>query len=217
MAKMRLVDRDLLGIMYGVKFEGDLRQQSLHDLVKYQFGEMGLVRSILMESNDEQKFKDILEKIKPEDVIEIGTAKGISSLLMSLYADSIRTFDTLDYPEKYVLWNIHDAVKKIQFYQCESNDDKRRELNFMDFDFAFVDGDHSFAGVAFDFGCVKKCGRVLFHDYYLKDTKHPLAKEYPKHSGSSVETIAWDVTNFVDSLPKEEVTINEPFALWEKR
>lgn len=217
MAKIKGIDKELLDSMYNLRCVGDISQAVFYDFVRSQFGELTILRSILMEASDEKKFRDIIEIIRPKRVVEIGTAKGISALLMSVIADNICTFDILDYPEKYILWNIHNVNNKIQFYHCENNDDKKEELDKMDFDFAFIDGDHSFSGVSFDFGCVNKCGRVLFHDYFLKDTKHSLAKEYPKYGSDYGNHNGWDVTNFVDSLPKEEVTINEPFAYWEKR
>ena len=65
----------------------------------------------------------------------------------------------------------------------------------MNRDFAFVDGDHKYNEIALDFELVKKCGRVLFHDYGMDHLP--------------------DVTDFVDTLPRREVTIDRPFAYWQ--
>ena len=68
-----------------------------------------------------------------------------------------------------------------------------REYGIPNFDFAFIDGSHKYDDVKFDFECVKRCGRVLFHDYDCK--RHP------------------DVTKFVDEL--SNVIKGRPFAYWE--
>jgi hypothetical protein len=64
------------------------------------------------------------------------------------------------------------------------------------FDFAFIDGDHTFEGVKNDFSLVSKCGRVLFHDY---DT--------PKGSVNPVR-------KFIDTLDKNKIEARKDFALW---
>jgi hypothetical protein len=65
----------------------------------------------------------------------------------------------------------------------------------LDFDLAFVDGDHD-EGVAVDFDLVKRCGAVLFHDYAVS------------RKGRNA------VMNLVDSLPRHEVEVIDIFAFW---
>ena len=68
----------------------------------------------------------------------------------------------------------------------------------MDFDFVFIDGDHD-GGIELDFELCKKCGTILFHDYSDRGQRK-LNK----------------VKNFIDTLPKNEITIlEEPFVLWQ--
>ena len=83
-------------------------------------------------------------------------------------------------------------LDKVTQHIVPSNSAKAAVISGMDFDFAFVDAIHSFEGVQFDFECVKKCGRVLFHDYQVMT----------------------GVTEFIDTLPDEQVVKEYPFAYW---
>jgi hypothetical protein len=70
--------------------------------------------------------------------------------------------------------------------------EKTELIDSLDFDFAFVDGDHEGTAPAKDFELVKRCGTVLFHDY----------------DGDN------GVTALINSLPREQVEIFDIFALW---
>ena len=67
-------------------------------------------------------------------------------------------------------------------------------VNIYNFDFAFIDGDHTGDRPAKDFELVKKCGRVLFHD----------------RTREAVKAV-------IDALPKDEVEIMGGFAYWERK
>ena len=64
----------------------------------------------------------------------------------------------------------------------------------------------SVKGVKTDFECVKKCGRVLFHDYYKEGSKFDMGTARVQ-----------GIVPLVDSLPGNELTIARPFAYWEKK
>jgi predicted O-methyltransferase YrrM len=65
----------------------------------------------------------------------------------------------------------------------------------LSFDFAFIDGDHSYDAVAADFEMVKRCGAVLFHDYVPGN----------------------EVARFIDELPQDQVSRMDMFGFWQYR
>lgn len=136
------------------------------------------------------------------NLLEIGTHEGLSSAFLSQFCQKITTIDINDYPMKYKTWYDLGVKNKIDFIHVLTDGEKRNLLKDLDFDFAFVDGDHH-AGVLLDWELVKHCGRVLFHDYHVTSQHH--RKMYS------------ELTGIVDSLPKDEVTIIEPLAYWEKK
>lgn len=166
-----------------------------------------IAKSSIRTDNGDQVLKEILEDIKPKFVVEIGTYKGIAALYMSQFCKRVYTVDLLDgklegeekskTPIRTKLWE-HFGVENIWFQPVKCNHSKERFLKKIDFDFAFVDGDHSYEGAEYDFGLVKRCGRVLFHDYSKSKAE--------KRNG---------VYNFVNTLPKEQITVKGIFAYWQ--
>ncbi|MFK5283878.1 hypothetical protein ACI3PL_30305, partial [Lacticaseibacillus paracasei] len=72
----------------------------------------------------------------------------------------------------------------IEFHDVSDNAQKAAIVNRLDFDFAYMDGDHTH-DTHEDWALVQRCGRVLFHEFW------PL--QAPVH-------------NLVMSLPRDEVT-----------
>lgn len=176
--------------------------------IKYYFGENYIRRSILSTSEEEYKFRHLvgLAKKPIKCAVETGTYKGTATALLAHYADKVITIDKCNFIDKYALWIEYEVYKKIESYIIESEDDKAELLSKVEFDFAFIDGDHSIEGVKTDFELVKKCGRVLFHDYYEEG------------SGFDRGTAkAQGIVKVVNSLPNSEVVVSRPFAYWEKR
>ena len=137
-------------------------------------------------------FEYFLKKNKIEVAVEIGTMNGAGAKLLSKYANRVYTLDIVS---KEHLISI--LPKNVTIIQIKDNLEKKVFLESMNFDFAFVDGDHTELGVLLDFECVKKCGRVLFHDYRVGDnTKWSGPREAIRELGIKVE-------------------VREPFAYWE--
>jgi len=128
------------------------------------------------------EFRDFFKNTKIDTVVEIGTYRGISTAYIAQFVNKVYTFDVIDYVEKYKVWDDAEVRNKITFYLIKGrygNVIKNHEGEFpanpkaidikpildnIKFDFAFVDGRHSYGNVKADFELVKKCGRVLFHD-----------------------------------------------------
>jgi hypothetical protein len=137
----------------------------------------------------EKKFRSYLKDIK--NALEIGTWRGVGTSILAHYADSVTTVDIRYYDIAPRVWLWAGILPKIKYYVAKDNENKREYINSLDFDFAFIDGMHTYDEVKFDFECVKRCGRVLFHDY---------TEACP------------GVMKFIDEL--EGVEKDDPFALW---
>jgi len=112
----------------------------------------------------EKDFIEFFPSIKINTAIEIGTYKGMSVAYIADFAKKVHTFDIVDYPEKYKMWDDLKVTDKITFHLVKGELDIKSILKDIDFDFAFIDGNHSYENVKADFELVKRCGRVLFHD-----------------------------------------------------
>jgi len=178
--------------------------------VQYYFGYNQLRRSILKDPEEETKFRRLVAKAgggRPiKCAVEIGTYKGTATALLAYYADQVVTIDKYNFIDKYTFWLEYGVYDKIHSYIVKDNEDKADVLAKYNFDLAFLDGDHSAEGVRADFNLVKKCGKVIFHDYYEENTGFD--------KGSA---IIQGVVSLVNSLPLDEVTIGRPFAYWEKK
>jgi predicted O-methyltransferase YrrM len=135
--------------------------------------------------------------------LEIGTYRGVAAAEMSQYVEHVVTIDlrygrmeqlgeTLD---RHEFW-YRLGVSNVDLILVHDDAEKKRIVDSIQFDFAFIDGAHD-ARVADDFALVKRCGHVLFHDY---DRRGKPEKDC--------------VCDFVDSLPKEQVQVMDIFALW---
>lgn len=132
---------------------------------------------------DDEKFRNFFHKIEIDTIVEIGTYRGISTAYISQFANKVYAFDIVDYPEKYKVWYDLKVSHKIFFNVVKSRYEDNIAKNFegkfpkdkrainiesvldeINFDFAFIDGEHTYKDVKADFELVKRCGRVLFHD-----------------------------------------------------
>ncbi len=168
-----------------------------------------IIYSSIYRDDHREKFEEVMKDIiarKPIDrFLEIGTHEGLATTFLTQFCNRIDTIDIRDYIFKYKLWYQYKVKDMIYAHVCKTDQAKRDLVAKLKFDFAFVDGDHQ-EGVLLDWELVKHCGRVLFHDYKVGDQYPEKYKELYKH-----------IINLVDSLPKNEVTINPPFAYWEKK
>ena len=174
--------------------------------VKYYFGQNHIYRSVLATPHDEDVFRYFLRSRDIKCAIETGTFKGTATALIAHYADKVVTIDTQNYIDKYSFWIEYGVHDKIESYIVDDDDDKADLLSRIDFDYAFIDGDHSVEGVKRDFEMVEKCGRVLFHDYYERHSCFDMGSAQVQ-----------GIVPMVDSLPNNEITISRPFAYWEKK
>jgi len=170
------------------------------------FGDGSINKSALSIRDGAGVFEQVLSGKGIKTVLEIGTYRGVSAAEMSKYCDKVITIDLeegqlertdIGFSRKN-LWRAL-GIENIELILVKNNEEKKKVIDSLQFDFAFVDGDHG-EGVRLDWDLVKRCGNVLFHDY---DTS---GRPHLSH-----------VFNLVNQLPKEEVTIIDIFAHWKKK
>ena len=138
--------------------------------------------------------------------LEIGTWNGLPSACMAQYADKVITIDIYDRPEKYDLWKWLGIDDKIVFYLVRTEAEKEDLIKNIKFDFCLMDGAHNWYTYS-DWMMVRKCGKVLFHEYW--DKQKPvwdLVNSLPKN-----EVSLFDIEGELDELKQKE------FAYWEKK
>lgn len=138
------------------------------------------------------KFLELVVKLKPKTILEIGTAKGGTLFLFTRIADLNATIISIDLPGGpfgggYPKWKIPfyksfaRKGQKIFLIRGDSHDLttlKKVKLILANrkIDFLFIDGDHTYEGVKKDFEMysplVKKGGIIAFHDIVPGPVKH---------------------------------------------
>lgn len=129
------------------------------------------VRALL--SDDERKYLfNLVVSLAPENCLEVGTAYGGSAWIISQALNKsspdgkLYSVDLNSNPDKDIL----EAVKhNTIFIKGKSHDILTKQLwNVVKFDFAFIDGDHSFEGCYNDIidtlPLMKSGSTILLHD-----------------------------------------------------
>ena len=96
--------------------------------------------------------------------VEIGTWKGLTALVLARYFDEVVSIDIAPDPDRERI-AAFAGVGNVRFVTVMDNADKARMIGHLDFDAAYVDGDHA-NDTPLDFGLVERCGRVLFHEFW---------------------------------------------------
>lgn len=164
--------------------------------VRKEFGDHALFHSALKEEGAEDIMRQILSRKRISVALELGTFKGITTALIAHYADKVITLDRDLILAAKIIWERFGVKDKIEFGHVPTNDIKLKVIENLHFDFAFIDDQHDYEGAEMGFEATERCGRILFHDY---------CDEFP------------GVKKFIDTLPRENLTITDKFALWEKR
>ena len=116
---------------------------------------------------DGPSFIEVLEKRNQRysSVVEIGTARGMSALILAHWADVVHTIDIYKsrwIPEIFVEAGVADRVFPIV---VKDNAEKAEVIKALAFEMANIDGNHTRPQVQIDFDLTKHCGLLLFHDY----------------------------------------------------
>jgi protein-L-isoaspartate O-methyltransferase len=96
--------------------------------------------------------------------VEIGTCNGLTAIVLARHFKEVITIDIAPNDIKRRIAS-HCGARNITFVDVANNAEKAEFLAGFNFDAAYVDGDHA-RDTQSDFALVKKCGRVLFHEYW---------------------------------------------------
>ena len=162
---------------------------------------------------------ELVKKLKPKTVLEIGTAEGGTLFLFSRLADPRAKIISIDLPGGkfgggYPKWKINlyksFSLSSQKLYLLRENSHSASALKHVKeiigtapIDFLFIDGDHTYEGVKKDFEMysllVKEGGIIAFHDI----AEHPPEKNC-------------DVRRFWEEIKKEdsEEFIENPNQKW---
>ena len=115
-------------------------------------------------NDGETHLRKFLKKVKPKNVIEIGTYQGVSAAIIAEYAKLVYTIDIIDKPLKKDIWNFLD-IKNIEFVKIKNNNQKKDFIQKTDADMIFIDGEHYNGELKNDFEISKHVKYILIHDY----------------------------------------------------
>jgi len=110
-------------------------------------------------------FAAALDGVKAHTALEIGTMHGLTAGILAEFADRVVTIDVVDRPIADVILDAMGVRNRVARIVVKDDSEKALVIALLKFDLAFIDADHSRLAVAQDFSLVRKCGRVLFHDY----------------------------------------------------
>lgn len=96
--------------------------------------------------------------------VEIGTLKGLTAIVLARYFERVVTIDIVNDRDKRDIAAML-GVRNVEFVDVADNSEKAERMAGLQFDAAFVDGDHA-RDTDSDFELVRKCGRVLFHEHW---------------------------------------------------
>ena len=160
----------------------------LEEIDRYELVEGSAIR-------EDNFFNDFVSNLdpKPIDIIEIGTANGVSTTVLASIGRLVYTYDIFHRDAEFV-WNYFGVRHKIRYSvtpQEQIDDDIQAGIHKRitspehdhHFNFAFIDGGNSYQVAEHYFNSVKFCGRVLFHDYHNPGIREFLDKIEAKPMG----------------------------------
>lgn len=167
------------------------KPSSREDLLSFTFSGCGRIIKPSQVESEISNLTKIVEKNKPQYLLEIGTACGGTLFLFTRLASPNAKIISIDLPPKmfkggYPLWKKYfyksfaSQNQEINLLRADSHDvrtlDAVKEiLKGKQLDFLFLDGDHSYEGVKKDFEMyaplVKNGGVIALHDIALHPTE----------------------------------------------
>ena len=144
--------------------------------------------SALLAKYPEEYLSDLLNRLRPKRIVEVGTYKGVTTNFLASFpfVKQVITIDVKGHPECEMLWSKFGVKQKINRLVVKNDTEKQHWVNKFEgkegFDLVFIDGDHSYSGVKFDFELLKdKTKYVLFHDFcYTHPSVMKIIKENSK-------------------------------------
>ncbi len=174
-----------------------VKQHSVNSVISLIFNKFGSIFAPQQVKSEIGGLCEIIEKIKPKTVLEIGTATGGSLFLFSRFSSSNANIVSIDLPKGasggFYAKMAESLYKKFgapgqKITLLRKNSHKKETFELLktiignnELDFLFIDGDHSYEGVKQDYELysplVKKGGIIAFHDI----CEHPIRCDVDKY------------------------------------
>lgn len=103
------------------------------------------IHDIIFRSSSVEKldrFRILVERLKPKVVLEIGTYKGLSTAVLASIAEKVYTFDIVHQPWARDIWVALNVNKRIRYIIIQDIYEIEACLEDVKFDFAFMDAEH---------------------------------------------------------------------------
>jgi predicted O-methyltransferase YrrM len=174
-------------------FSWGIRDKSTEELVEYVFSSFGGLFRPFQNRLEIARLVERVRELKPERVIEIGTARGGTLFLLSCAASQTATLVSIDLPAGpfgggYPAWKgrlyrrLMGRKQRLVLIRGNSHDNRILEqaldaMGDKPVDLLFIDGDHSYGGAKTDFlrysRHMREGGLIVFHD--IIETPHDKA------------------------------------------
>lgn len=96
--------------------------------------------------------------------VEIGTCNGLTAIILARHFKTVVSIDIVPNLLKHRIAG-HALARNVRFIDIHDNAEKATVIDALTFDAAYIDGDHA-SDTQTDFDLVKRCGLVLFHEYW---------------------------------------------------
>jgi predicted O-methyltransferase YrrM len=167
-----------------IDYRRSFRDRPLIEIVDFVFSAYGGLFRPFQNRVEMERFLEKVRDLRPDRVIEIGTARGGTLFLLSCVAGPTATLVSIDLPAGpfgggYPAWKgglyrrMMGAGQSLRLLRGNSHSDTMLEraaaaLGGEPVDLLFIDADHSYTGAKSDFlryrGLVREGGLVVFHD-----------------------------------------------------
>lgn len=158
MLQIVLTDPDLMAIYQ--RFGGEVFRRSsvFHELKRF-----------LLECN-----------VKGDTCLEVGTWNGITAVVLSRFFRRVVSMDIFHNPVRHEIL-AHLGIDNVEFVDLADNDHKQQVVQELQFDFAYLDGNHA-NDTALDWMLTRRCGQVLFQECLpMQPPVYNLVRSLPPH------------------------------------
>jgi cephalosporin hydroxylase len=165
-------------------FRRSVRDRPLDEVVDFAFTAYGGLFRPFQNRTEMKRFLERVRDLRPERVVEIGTARGGTLFLLSCVSSQTASLVSIDLPAGpfgggYPAWKgglyrrMVGPRQNLRLLRGDSHSNAMLEraqtaLGGQSVDVLFIDADHSYAGAESDFlryrGLVREGGLVVFHD-----------------------------------------------------
>jgi hypothetical protein len=129
------------------------------------------------------------QEVRGSRCFEIGTWNGLTAAVLSKFFDEVVTVDIAHNDQKHEILSFL-GITNVRCIDILDNTEKAKVAASLDFDFAYLDGDHAH-DTELDFEMTKKAGRVLFHEVWpsqppVWEWVHSLPHQEVKYGGAGL-------------------------------